>query len=305
MQTKARTLAEGQSAMETIKKLSTQPRRSTEEEGVNNDNDNVSSEGGGGGGGGSQAGTDLNDRIKQLRDLVNSSAAPPPATRSSRSSSREVLTSTTTSASSIPPSKGTSAASAAMEAIAAARERREKRASSAPRSRGGGGVLPPSSSTNASSFGSLPVGRNSMERRAMGDDTSSSSSSTRVTDLSNLPASSSITSFVMDYRESQFPTNGAGGGMRGVLAAQRRHTSRNKVDNDDTCSESSFGSVMDERTLSESPQVIALKHKFFASWFNDLARGSLSVRLTADNLVQQASDARVLLQLLESLMNQS
>jgi hypothetical protein len=287
--------------METIKKLSTQPRRSTEEEGANNDN--VS--GGGGGGGGSLAGTDLNDRIKQLRDLVNSSAAPP-ATRSSRSSSREVLTSTTTSASSIPPSKGSSAASAAMEAIAAARERREKRASSAPRSRGGG-VLPPSSSTNASSFGSLPVGRNSMEQRAMGENTSSSSSSssTRVTDLSNLPASSSITSFVMDYRESQFPSNGAGGGMRGVLAAQRRHTSRNKVDNDDTCSESSFGSVMDERTLSESPQVIALKHKFFASWFNDLARGSLSVRLTADNLVQQASDARVLLQLLESLMNQS
>ena len=143
---------------------------------------------------------------------------------------------------------------------------------------------------------------------------------------SSLGASTSMASFVMDYRESQlirtsYRRTGSRSGSTSRRSGQGRQYAAtggyggggSEVDNDDNCSESSFGScsVLDDgATAAESPQAAALRHKFFTGWLNR----SLAARFAGDagfngwlmpqSLVDQASDARMLLTLMESLMGQ-
>ena len=181
-------------------------------------------------------------------------------------------------------------------------------------------------------------------------------------------SSSSMASFVMDYRESQLmatsrlsrssshrpSTNrsGSGGGNGGSRSRSGRSASQGKAsyggygggsfdegDDDDAVSTSSFGScsVLDDNSgaATESPQAVALKHKLFAGWLNALllakhgpptappppvAAGANSQRrglppqpprpppqqhLDAATLVEQATDAKLLLKVLEALLDVS
>jgi len=178
-------------------------------------------------------------------------------------------------------------------------------------------------------------------------------------------SSSSMASFVMDYRESQLMAasrlsrssshrpsshrSGSGGGG-GSRSRSGRSASQGKVgygsyggggggfdegDDDDAVSTSSFGScsVLDDNSgaATESPQAVALKHKLFAGWLNALLlakhgpptalppvaasqrrglppqppRPPPQQHLDAATLVEQATDAKLLLKVLEALLDVS